>query len=192
MRINNNTMNKPQNGQEGFSFIEVLVSLVLAGLVMASLSFVMGQTIKNDEVLRDNTGISQQTATLRRIILRDFQNIDWGSTVAFTSEGFNMKTSHNMLEDGPVPNKVTWIFDDNEVVRNEYNEELNYETEIVLLPEIKDFDIQVFDSDGRWKKLHNVLLSKGMVPRAVKLSLVLPSGKEVTIVERVPYVGISQ
>jgi prepilin-type N-terminal cleavage/methylation domain-containing protein len=138
--------------KDGFTIIEVIVSLFITGLIMGALGLVMGQIVQNDTNLRATQGASSQEAILRRLLHRDIQGIQKPLQVA--AGGFTLNTSHNMLLNGPLPVDVAWTFTGGQVRRYEVDESLDYSVEQVLIPKLKSWRLSVLDpKQNRWLNL---------------------------------------
>ncbi len=171
---------------EGFTIIEVLVSLVIAGLLMAALGMVMTQVIQNDAVLADVQGASTRTATLRRLLHRDLQNLQ--GDIKPTPEGFAFPTSHNLLLDSSLTVHVAWSFTSSQVRRTESVSAMDYHVEQILASGLDSWGMKVLDlKRGRWIDLMGAPLDKlDIHPGAIRLELVL-GGEDISLLERIPY-----
>ena len=175
--------------RNGFSLIEILVALVVAGILLGLVLRTVNQVAHNSEVLGVELRISSEAARLRRVLHRDLQNIN-GEFIP-SREGFSLATSHNFLSGQPLPMNVTWDFSEKNVRRVEEEPGLSYTKELVLLPELKSWEAQLFHpGKKRWFDLRSWLLSNfETAPSAVKLILNLPGREKIEMVERVPATG---
>jgi len=173
--------------RKGFSLIEVLVALAVAGVLIALVLRVVNQVTRNSEILEAGLHISSETARLRRILHRDLQNIEAGP--AFSHEGFSLTTSHNFLSGKPLAVAVVWDFSEKNVRRVEEAPELSYAKDMILVQELKSWDAQLFHpGKKRGFDLRSWLLSRfDAAPSAIKLILNFPDRGEVEMVERLPY-----
>ncbi|MDY7000884.1 MAG: prepilin-type N-terminal cleavage/methylation domain-containing protein [Thermodesulfobacteriota bacterium] len=174
--------------KKGFSLIEILVALAVAGVLLALVLRVVSQVARNSEVLETRGRISSETARLRRVLHRDLQNIE--GDLAISHEGFSIKTSHNFLLGRPLTVEVKWDFSEKNVRRVEEEPKLSYTKDMIFLPELKSWDAQLFHPEKkRWFGLRSWLLSKfETAPSAIKLVLNLPDREEIEMVERLPLV----
>jgi len=175
--------------KKGFSLIEILVALAVAGVLLTLVLRVVNQVARNSEILEAGVRISSETARLRRILHRDLQSIEGDLTLS--REGFSLTTSHNFLSGRPLEVAVRWDFSEKNVRRVEKEPELSYTKDMILLPELKSWDAQLFHpKKKRWFDLRSWLLSKfDAAPSAIKLVLSLPDREEIEMVERIPYMG---
>lgn len=183
----------------GFTLLEVLAAMVIAGLLVVILGRVMVQIINTSMALEGRLGASEEVVALRRVLHRDFQNIQDMESLSFSSEGFMMKTSNNLLVDGPLPVTVTWLFEDQQIMRRESLEAMNHEKEIVLVDSIEGWELRLFDvSHKDWNTLENWLLASSVSgkqktrTRAIELKLQFTEDASIVIVERFPDVLFQQ
>ena len=175
--------------KKGFSLIEILVALAVAGVLIALVLRVVNQVARNSEILKSGVRVSSEAARLRRVLHRDLQNIK--GNLAVSTEGFSLTTSHNFLSGRPLEVAVRWDFSEKNVRRVEEEPELSYTKDMILLPELKSWDAELFHPEKkRWFSLRSWLLSKfNAAPSAIKLVLNLPDREEIEMVERLPYMG---
>jgi prepilin-type N-terminal cleavage/methylation domain-containing protein len=174
------------NQPGGFTILEVLVSLVIAGLLMAAIGMVMTQVVQNDAMLEEVQGASTRTATLRRMLHRDFQGMQ--GDIEPTPDGFTFPSTHNLLMDGPLTVQVSWSFTGGRVRRAESHEDMEYRLNQVLASGLKMWRMSVLDlKRNRWIDLLSAPLDQLDVQAgAVRLDLVL-GGEALSILERIPY-----
>ena len=174
--------------KKGFSLIEILVALAVAGVLIALVLRVVNQVARNSEILESGVRVSSEAARLRRVLHRDLQNIK--GSLAVSTEGFSLTTSHNFLSGRPLAVEVNWDFSEKNVRRVEEESELSYAKDMILFPELKSWDAELFHpAKKRWFGLQSWLLSKfDVAPSAIKLILKFPDRGEIEMVERLPYV----
>ncbi len=172
----------------GFSLVEVLVSLVVSGILMAMLAMVMGQVVQNDEALRGLTGKTTEAATLRRILHRDLAGI--GKPITLHPAGFSFTSSHNHLVSGPLPLDVFWTFQDGVVRRVERLPAMSYASEMVFATGLRGWQVDYFDlKSGAWiNGKSGTLPENGVLLSGLCLTLVFADQTQLKIVERIPYV----
>lgn len=178
---------QPLVRDSGFTILEVLVSLMIAGLLMAGLGLVMAQTLQNNSILQEVQGPSRKIAALRRLLHRDLRGIQ--TPVTPLPEGFLFKTSHNILMDGPLPVLVEWSFQGGQLTRTESAEDLDYRTKIVLLRSIESWKMEFLDMQQQRWIVHRGAPLAGGPPQvgAVNFELHLGNDIVVNILERAPY-----
>ncbi|TIH18067.1 prepilin-type N-terminal cleavage/methylation domain-containing protein [Marinifilum sp. JC120] len=177
--------------QGGFSLIEVLIGLVLSGLLMSMVAMVLGQSITNNEVVRSSAGLSSRMFTLRRILHRDLQNTIPGRPVGVESDGFSLESSHNILLEGAGPIIVNWDFSSNMVRRYEKSPDLDFENSFLFMRGLESWGIEFLDADkniwiSRSQQSARAMSGKSTV-KAFRLKLRFEDGKDVMLVERIPY-----
>lgn len=179
------------SSQQGFSLMEVLIGLVLSGMLMAMVGMVLGQSITNNEVVRNKVGLSARMFTLRRILHRDFQNRVPGGTLTAEDDGFELTTTNNFLLDAGMEVKARWVFSGNMIRRHESSAKLEYDNSFLLVRGVSSWNVEVLESrTGTWASLlqyKSQPLRVDNVIRAVRISLVFEDGKSISMVERVPY-----
>jgi type II secretory pathway component PulJ len=179
--------NSPPGRSPGFSIVEVLVSLLLTGILMATISMVMGQVVSNDDILKSSQGKTVQAATLRRILHRDISGMQ--KPLAPSATGFTLISGNNHLGAGPLPVNVEWILDGNTLYRRESESELDYASTMVLASGLRGWQLEVFDIvRGAWIDPRSL---PSPVPKlsGLRLSLVLADATQLRIVERIPHVA---
>ncbi|WP_421903751.1 PulJ/GspJ family protein [Maridesulfovibrio sp.] len=177
--------------QKGFSLIEVLIGLVLSGLLMSMVAMVLGQSVTNNEVVRSSAGLSSRMFTLRRILHRDLQNIVPGRPLGVEEEGFSLESTHNVLLEGAGPIIVNWDFSSNMIRRLEKSPDLEFENSFFLMRGLKSWGLEFLDADknvwiSRSQQSARAMSGKSTV-KAFRLKLRFEDGKDVIIVERIPY-----
>ena len=177
--------------QKGFSLIEVLIGLVLSGLLMSMVAMVLGQSVTNNEVVRSSAGLSSRMFTLRRILHRDLQNIIPGRPLGVEGDGFSLESTHNVLLEGAGPIVINWDFSSNMIRRLEKSPDLEFENSFFLMRGLKSWRLEFLDADknvwiSRSQQSARALSGKSVV-KAFRLKLRFEDGKDVMIVERIPY-----
>ncbi|WP_415715102.1 type II secretion system protein J [Maridesulfovibrio sp.] len=181
----------PSDSQKGFSLIEVLIGLVLSGLLMSMVAMVLGQSITNNEVVRSSSGLSSRMFTLRRILYRDLQNIKPGSSVGGLENGFSLATSHCILRDGVGSVVVTWDLSSNMIRRIETSDDLEFENSYLLMRGLESWGMEFLDAEKNIWLTSSQQAARAMsgnaVTKAIRLKLRFEDGKDVMLVERIPY-----
>ncbi|NDV27136.1 prepilin-type N-terminal cleavage/methylation domain-containing protein [Desulfovibrio sp. JC010] len=177
--------------QAGFSLIEVLIGLVLSGLLMSMVAMVLGQSVTNNEVVRSSAGLSSRLFTLRRILHRDLQNIVPGRMVGAGATGLTFESSHSITIENSGPVVVSWDFSSEMVRRIEKSPDLEFENSQLLMRGLKSWRLEFLDIDKNvWISLSQQR-AKGVSDRstvkAFRLRLNFEDGKEVMLLERIPY-----
>ena len=168
----------------GFTLVEVLVSLVLSGILMAMVTMVMAQVVGNDETLKTMVSKSTEAATLRRILHRDLAGAS--GRIVVTPTGFSLITNQNGLLPAPLPVKVEWAFLGGSLIRREAESQLEYASSMTLVRAPREFRLEIYDlSRHIWVNINNSPDSKSA--SGVRLSLVLADKSQLTIVERIPH-----
>ncbi len=172
----------------GFSLIEVLVSLVVSGILMAMLSMVMGQVVQNDETLRGLVGKTAEAATLRRILHRDLAEIQ--GPIQLEPTGFSFPSSHTNLMPAPLPLTVTWSFREGSIRRLEAMPALQYNAEVVFAKNVRDWQMEFYDlATNTWLNGRGgASLGLGKSISGLRLTLLFADQTQLKIVERIPYV----
>ncbi len=183
-----------RGGNAGFTMIELLVSMVVAAVLMLVLGRAMSAVMRNAEVLQVRLAESGQYVTLRRLFHRDVARMSLLGDMQVTSDGLAFDTTHMLLRPEPIPCTVQWTFSTTDgVVRREYKEMIDYDASIRLLPELEDWDLELYMSnDNSWTSLASWAISLQAAKermqwvRAFRLTLRQPGGQSVQIVERLP------
>ncbi len=179
------------DSQGGFSLIEVLIGLVLSGLLMSMVAMVLGQSITNNEVVRSSAGLSARMFTLRRILHRDLQNILPGSTIDVEDNGFSFESCHSFSFEGAGPILINWNFSSNMIRRFENSPDLEFENSYFLMRGLESWSLEFLDADkNAWisrSQLAARAMSGNSAVKAFRLKLRFEDGKDVMIVERIPY-----
>lgn len=172
----------------GFTLLEVLVGLVLAGVLGAMIAATAKQNILSSQALLQQVPTETVKTTLRRILHRDIQNMQLGSRLQPTSQGFRLSSGHNLLLNASFPVSITWSFSQGELLRREENPELGYVKEQTLCSELSSFKLEFLPTGAeRWVQHQAWLLDKERPdPAALRLQLDMSGRKQVRIIERVP------
>ncbi len=172
----------------GFTLVELLVGLVVAGVLAAMIASLMGESILSSTTLLRRGQEGAEKTTLRRILHRDIKHMQWASTLDPAADGFSLQSGHNMLLAQALPMEVTWIFAEGRIVRREENFALQYSQEQVLLRDLEACKLELMPSnEERWIELDFWLTGKTQKqPRALRLTLVFNGGQQIKIVEHVP------
>ncbi len=172
----------------GFTLVEVLVAVVIAGLLAAMIAGVMSRGILASEVLLEHRESEAEKTVLRRILHRDFKAMEWNSGLEPTAQGFRLYTGHNLLLSSSFPVEVIWIFEGGEIVRREESQVLTYAREQTLYQDMESVELEFFSSrHKRWIRLDSWLRDPNPPhPGAVRLKLHFTGQKRFEIVEYLP------
>ncbi|WP_291321885.1 type II secretion system protein [Desulfonatronospira sp.] len=175
-------------GFSGFTLVEVLVGLAVAGVLAAMLASIMGNSIFSSQELLKKSSEEHQKTVLRRIIHRDIKHMQWQTGLEPTSSGFRMVTGHNTLVSASIPMQVSWDFRDGKVIRIEENQDLEYSREQVLSHKLESLNIAFMSSqDQRWIEHQSWLMGTNRpYPRALRLRMVFGEEVGFEIVEHIP------
>jgi general secretion pathway protein J len=169
--------------------LEVLVSLMLSGLLVAILAQVMGQALHNNRVLQSSLEHTTEMATFRRILHRDLQNIVLTTKPKITAESLSFETSNNFLSGAPLPVVVVWGVKGSRIVREESVQDMGYDSAMEMLTLTGPSRVELLDPKLRtWVDLGTWALAPDRPsPLALRMTLRVGDG-EVEIVERM-YLG---
>lgn len=167
--------------------MELLVAMALMGVLMASLSMVMGQVVQNNDVLTEYLGVSNDMVTLRRLLHRDLRDVV--GDVELGQDGFHLETTHNLLQDSPLPMKTTWRITEGKILRSEGNEDLSYNSTRVLMEGLQSWNMELFDYEmNNWYDLTSIRLAQREVEiGALRITIVDEKGQEKKMTERFPF-----
>lgn len=172
----------------GFTLVEVLTSVVVAGLLAASLASLFGSALSAGSALEEASEAQQARAVLRRILDLDIRNMVVDEEFQITEQGFSLKTTHNHLLSGPLPVLVNWTFSPAGVVRVEEQPDLEYAKTLVLSDSLEHGEAAYYDLsaevwvDGRaWLRA-----TERPAPAGLRLRLDLRDLGRVEIVQRLP------
>ncbi len=181
-------MASDQINRKGFTLIEVLVGLAVAGMLAAIIASVIGRSIVSSQALLDQEKLGTQKTTLRTIMHRDIKSMILLSELTPVSEGFILHTGHNTLIPSSLPVEVSWIFSHGEIVRTEQNIDLDYSKQQVLSTGMRSFSLDLFcPVQGRWLGLDNWLAGQNRPqPAALRLKLDLEGSSQIEIIEHLP------
>lgn len=172
----------------GFSLVEILVGLAVAGMLTAMLASVAGQSIVSSQALLEQESMDRQKTTLRKILHRDLKNMLWGSRIEPDSQGFNLQTGHNTLISSSLPMEVSWRFQPDEIVRTEQNADLDYHKKQILSTGLNSFSLDIYcHVQKRWIPLDHWLMARQRPhPGALRLKLDLDNISQLEIIEYLP------
>lgn len=176
--------------RQGFTLLELLVAMVLSAVLIAMVFRIMGQTLTNNQAIEGSLANLSELGALRRLLGRDLAAVSptGKGGVKVDAEGFILKTSHDLLLDGPLPVEAAWRFTDREVIREEEIKELRYKRSLSLLEVTGPTELAFFEPKQKiwidWKSWAAPGVDR---PRPGALRLTLEIRKEkVEIVERIP------
>ncbi|MFW6388284.1 MAG: prepilin-type N-terminal cleavage/methylation domain-containing protein [Desulfohalobiaceae bacterium] len=172
----------------GFTLLEVLVGLVLTGLLGAMIAATASQNILSSQALLQQGQGNTERTVLRRILHRDIQNMQLGSSLQPTNQGFRLKSGHNLLLNASLQVRITWSFSQGELVRREEKPGLGYIKQQTLCRELDSFKLEFLPAEAeRWVELQAWLMDKKRsAPAALRIQLDMPGKKQIRITERVP------
>ncbi|WP_291319821.1 type II secretion system protein [Desulfonatronospira sp.] len=172
----------------GFTLVEILVAVAIAGLLAAMIAGVMSRGILTSEALLEQRESEAEKTVLRRILHRDFLGMEWGSGLEPATEGFRLYTGHNMLLSSSLPVEVFWSFEGGEIVRREESQVLGYSKEQTLYQDMESVELEFLSSrDRRWIRLDSWLRDPNRPhPGAVRLTLHFSGQNRFEIVEHLP------
>ena len=175
-------------GCPGFTLVEILVGLAVAGILSAMLASVMGNSIYSSQALLEENKQTHQKTVLRRIIHRDLKNLQWQARVEPTSSGFRMLTGHNTLTSASIPMQVSWDFTEGRATRIEKSRELDYSREQILSRNMETIEIAFMSSqDQRWISHDTWLMGNSRpAPAALRLRISFNDSEYFEIVEHIP------
>lgn len=140
----------PACGRAGFSLLEVLVALTIGAILAFLLAKTLGSAVAGSEGIERSRQQSRQLLTLRRLLHRDLQAIDWNQPVICTRNAVSFVTTHNHLVDGPLAVSVAWTAANGTLWRRESQEALHYRRDMPLLPGMSlSMTLEVYDTARR-------------------------------------------
>ncbi|WP_161794792.1 PilW family protein [Desulfonatronum thioautotrophicum] len=173
----------------GFTLVEILVALVVAGLLTAMLATVLGRGLVASSALEDTVERQRTRIVLQRLLSMDLRGKIPETELTITEHGFTLETVANHLVPGPLPVTVTWDFSRRQVRRIEEQPELDYALELLMISDLQDATLAFHDlSEGRWVNARSWLLeSERPAPAGLRLEL-LPTGARTSweIIHRLP------
>ncbi len=170
---------------KGFTLVEVLAGLIIAGILSAILASVINQGIQTSQALLEERDSSIHKAALRRIIHRDIKNMEVRTSIKPETSGFSLITSHNILTSNPLPVTVNWNFSNGKIVRSEENEELLYSAEQIIHQDLNSYELDFFCmTQDRWISLDNwLLIAERGEPVGLRLRIQFKDQKPFAIIE---------
>lgn len=196
--------NKLPSPGSGFSLLEVLVALVLAAILALMVSRIMDTAVQSSEGVRRAEDESRRIITLRRLLHRDIQQLDWRQPVAATPESIVFTTRHHHLHGGPLALQVRWLVGNGSLIRQESAPALGYTREMSLWPRSDaSLRIEAFHPTQRdWVPADAVLPRPGSpgavrpvpvtaIPDALRFQVRFPNAsgrfrEGITCLERIP------
>lgn len=174
--------------RRGFTLIEVLVALMVAGLLTAMVASLLGRGIVASSALEERAQAQELRVALRRMLDMDIRNMGPGGEFRIAENGFSLKTSHNHLIPGPLPVTVTWMFSPSGIVRGEEQEALAYARTLVVTRSLEHWETHFFDlSEGLWLDARTWLRAPDRpAPAGLRLRLALEGAGLVEIIQRLP------
>lgn len=174
--------------QRGFTLIEVLVALMVAGLLTAMVASLLGRGVVSSSALEEKAQAQELRVALRRMLDMDIRNMAPDGEFRIAENGFSLTTSHNHLIPGPLPVTATWSFSLDGIVRGEEQEALGYVRTLVVTRSLEHWETHFFDlSEGLWLDARTWLRSPGRpAPAGLRLRLALEGVGFVEIIQRLP------
>ena len=136
---------------KGFTLVELLVALIFVGIIGTMIASAAKQGILSSQALLDQGSNNSKATILRRVLHRDIHHMLWQSSLESTSQGFQIKTGHNLLLNSSFPAVVSWIFNPPKVLRREEISALDYVLEQELISDITSHDLALMSArDRQW------------------------------------------
>ena len=149
----NQTGHAPRSSP-GFTLVEILVGLLVAGMLMALLAAIIGRGSLTSSALGESVEQQHSRVVLHRLLDMDLRNMLPRTQLAIDGQGIIMETSHNHLVPGPLPVTVTWDFSGGQLRRIEEQPELEYRKELVLIAAVAHWSLELYDlPEKRWVDL---------------------------------------
>lgn len=155
----------------GFTLIEILVGVILVGIIGAMIASATKQGILTSQAILQQGEQNARATVLRRILHRDIHGMLWKSDLVPTSQGFALKSGHNLLLESSLPAVVTWTFNAQEVVRREEIPALDYVLEQKLIPNITSYELAMMSARDRQWVNHESWIMNPQQPTVVALRL---------------------
>ncbi len=173
----------------GFTLVEILVALVVAGMLTALLAGILGRGIVASSALGEASNDQRSRVVLHRLLSMDLRGMLPETELTITEQGFTVETVNNHLVPGPLPVTVTWDFSQRQVRRIEEQPDLDYIQELLVISNLQDWSLAFHDlTEGRWIVLRSWLHgTERPAPAGLRLEL-RPSGAQAAwdLVHRLP------
>lgn len=175
-------------GRTGFTLVEVLVALMVAGLLTAMVASLLGRGVVASSALEETTQGQQARVNLRRVLDMDLRNMLPEGEFEILENGFALSTSHNHLIPGPLPVRATWTFSRLGLERKEEAPDLDYAQTLVLARSLERWELEYFDlTDKLWLVGRAWLDTPDRpAPAGVRLRLMFKGAGLVEIIQRLP------
>jgi len=177
----------------GMTLVEIVVALAVSALLVTLLARTATQTTRGFQILSGAYADVARLATLRRIMHRDFQSMASASKMLILTNGFSMITSHSDLLAAPVQIKVSWLLEDDALIRMEEQEDMEYEHSQELFSPVGDYAFTAYRArTGEWLALDAIALAKqgedcdGAGISALRFVLDSDGPNPATFLERIP------
>lgn len=173
----------------GFTLMEILVALVVAGMLTALLAAILGRGVTASSALEETVENQRSRVVLHRLLSMDLRGMLPETELTITEHGFTLETVANHLVPGPLPVTVTWDFSQRRVRRTEEQPELEYVQEMLVISNLQAWNLAFHDlTEGRWVELRSWLHgTQRPAPAGLRLEL-RPAGAQTAwdIVHRLP------
>jgi prepilin-type N-terminal cleavage/methylation domain-containing protein len=134
----------------GFTLVEILVALVVAGMLIALLASILGRGIVASSALGEASADQRSRVVLHRLLSMDLRGMIPETELTITEQGFTVETVNNHLVPGPLPMTVTWDFSQRQVRRTEEQPDLDYVQELLVISELRAWSLAFHDlTEGR-------------------------------------------
>ena len=162
----------------GFTLVEILVALTIAGLLTAMIATLFSRGIATSSGLQETTQAQHSRIVLYRLLSMDLRSMLPAEELVVTEQGFSLATGHNHLLPSPLPMTVAWDFSGQRVQRTEALPELAYTQELTLISELRDWSLALYDlTDNQWVDVRSWLHGgQRPAPGGVRLEL-RPAGQ---------------
>lgn len=173
----------------GFTLVEILVALVVAGMLTALLAAILGRGVVASSALEETVENQRSRVVLHRLLGMDLRGMLPETELTISEQGFTVETVNNHLVPGPLPVTVTWDFSRRQVRRTEEQPDLDYVQELLVISNLHAWSLAFHDlTEGRWVDLRSWLHgTERPAPAGLRLEL-RPSGAQAAwdLVHRLP------
>lgn len=148
----------PTPSPPGFTLVEILVALVVAGMLTALLAAILGRGVVASSALEETVENQRSRIVLQRLLSMDLRGMLPETEMTITEHGFTLETVNNHLVPGPLPMTVTWDFTQRQVRRTEEQPDLDYVQELLVISNLQAWSLAFHDlTEGRWVDLRSWL-----------------------------------
>lgn len=173
----------------GFTLVELLVALLVAGMLTALLAMILGRGSVASSALEETAKHQHSRVVLHRLLSMDLRNMLPETHLDIADQKFTMETTHNHLVPGPLPMSVTWDFSRDRLRRIEEQPDLEYRKELILIAELAQWSLALYDlTENRWVDLHSWQHGpQRAAPAGLRLELRVPDAASAwSIIHRLP------